>query len=418
VTRQIHVNDTEFRNLSLLRARVWHDECQCRRAVRHTDELTTAAVRRSLAEARLGHSERHLDRTVKVFAPPQEPGELRAPPAPATTDTQPADLEWMFLNSARMRAVREVVERTATTDATVLISGASGVGKDVVARTLQQRSFRRYEPFVKVNCAALPLELLESELFGYERGAFTGAHQQKPGKFELAHTGTLFLDEIAEMPVPVQAKLLQVLQDGEFSRLGSRSDVRVDVRIIAATNKDLDTLAARGDFRRDLFYRLNVLRIHVPPLRERREELPVLAEYFVEQYSRQYGLPPRKVSARTLRCFLEYEWPGNVRELQNIIKRIVILGTEDWVAQELSLPSGPAMPSVEPASDSWQPHTFAQNGFVDLKEVARLAACEAERQALSEVLERVRWRRWEAAKRLKISSKTLRRKLQELGLDT
>ena len=222
---------------------------------------------------------------------------------------------------------------------------------------------------MKVNCAALPLELLESELFGYERGAFTGAHRQKPGKFELANTGTIFLDEIGEMPMPVQAKLLQVLQDREFSRLGSQSDIRVDVRVIAATNKDLARLVQHGHFREDLYYRLNVLNIHVPPLRERQEEIPVLVEYFLDVYSREYGRPRQEVSAETMQLFMDHGWRGNVRELENIIKRIVALGNETQVVQELThrpldalepsltLESAPATAVAEAATaaGAWRP---------------------------------------------------------------
>src|SRR5262245_17752411 len=184
-------------------------------------------------------------------------------------------------NSDAMRRLNGIVDRASASDVTVLICGESGVGKEIVARTLHERSRRRDGPFVKVNCAALPLELLESELFGYERGAFTGANHQKPGKFELAATGSIFLDEIGEMPVTLQAKLLQVLQDREFSRLGSRHDIRVDVQVLAASNRDLVQEVKRGGFREDLFYRLNDVTIRVPPLRDRREEIPVLVDYFL-----------------------------------------------------------------------------------------------------------------------------------------
>ncbi|PYQ78390.1 MAG: hypothetical protein DMG03_28540, partial [Acidobacteria bacterium] len=205
----------------------------------------------------------------------------------------------LFGHSERMAEVRELIDRVADTDVTVLIRGESGTGKELVARALYASSLRRDKPFVKVNCAALPTELLESELFGFERGAFTGAIQQKPGKFEFANHGTMFLDEIGDMSFPLQAKLLQVLQDGEFSRLGGKHDMRVDVRVIAATNRDVEQAVAEGQFREDLFFRLNVVSINLPPLRERREEIPILTEYFLKKYSVQYNKPHTDVSADT-----------------------------------------------------------------------------------------------------------------------
>ena len=189
---------------------------------------------------------------------------------------------------------------------------------------------------MKVNCAALPSELLESELFGFERGAFTGAIQHKPGKFEFANHGTMFLDEISEMRAPLQSKLLQVLQDGEFARLGGRQDVRVDVRIVAATNRDLESAVADGQFREDLFFRLNVVCITLPPLRQRRDEIPALTEHFLAQYAEHYNKPPLALATDTLRLFAEYEWPGNVRELENLVKRMVILGTDAPIRREVA----------------------------------------------------------------------------------
>src|SRR5437867_12181332 len=228
-------------------------------------------------------------------------------------------------NSERMAEVRDLIDRVADTDVIVLLRGESGTGKELVARALYASSLRRDKPFVKVNCAALPTELLESELFGFERGAFTGAIQQKPGKFEFANHGTMFLDEIGDMSFPLQAKLLQVLQDGEFARLGGRHDVRVDVRVLAATNRDLESAVAEGQFREDLFFRLNVVCITLPPLRQRRDEIPALTQYFLRRYSEHYNKPSLALATDTLRLFAEYDWPGNVRELENLIKRMVIL---------------------------------------------------------------------------------------------
>src|SRR5438034_1202415 len=242
----------------------------------------------------------------------------------------------LFGNSERMAEVRDLIDRVADTDVIVLLRGESGTGKELVARALYASSLRRDKPFVKVNCAALPTELLESELFGFERGAFTGAIQQKPGKFEFANHGTMFLDEIADMSFPLQAKLLQVLQDGEFARLGGKHDVKVDVRVIAATNRDLEQMVTLGQFREDLFFRLNVVCINLPPLRDRREEVPILSEYFTKKYSVQYNKPCAEISQETMRLFMDYDWPGNIRELENLIKRAVVLSSEAPIRKEIT----------------------------------------------------------------------------------
>ena len=239
----------------------------------------------------------------------------------------PAPIE-LLGQSPMMVKVRELIALVADTDATVLIRGESGTGKELVARSLRAASSRRNKPFVKVNCAALPAELLESEMFGFERGAFSGALQAKPGKFEFANHGTFFLDEIGEMAPSLQAKLLHVLQDGQFSRLGGQGDVRVDARIITATNRRLEEDVQTGRFREDLFFRLNVVSIWMPPLRDRREEIPSLVTFFLSKYSAHYNRPLIELPAATIDTFLQYEWPGNVRELENAIQRIIILGRE------------------------------------------------------------------------------------------
>jgi len=330
-----------------------------------------------------------------------------------------------------MRTVRRIIDSVAPTDVTVLVWGETGVGKEAVAWALHEGSPRRDRPFVKVNCAALPLELLESELFGYERGAFTGADRSKPGKFEQADRGTIFLDEIGEMPLPVQAKILQVLQDRQFSRLGSRADIKVDVRVPAATNKNLGQRVGQREFREDLYYRLNVINLHVPALRFRREEIPVLTERFLDFYAGEYGCPRRSLSQATLERFLSYPWPGNVRELENIITRIVVLGTEDWVAAELTERQRPASPPPvdgvaesmvasrwrrEPALDARRADTLEVE-LEGLKAVVARAAKVAERDALRRTLGRTHWRRVEAARQLKISYRTLLRKIEEHGLN-
>ena len=243
--------------------------------------------------------------------------------------------QYPLWHSEPMWELKALIARVAATDATVLIEGETGVGKSLLAREVHAQSARRHRALVKVSCAALPAELLENELFGHERGAFTGAHRRKPGKFELAHGGTIFLDEVGDLAVPLQVKLLQVLQDGEFARLGGTRDVRVDVRVLAATNLRLGQAVAAGLFRADLYYRLNVVRLVVPPLRERRAEIPILAQHFLRLYAARYNRPGRSLAPETLACFIAYDWPGNVRELENMVRRIVVLGDEGAVGAEL-----------------------------------------------------------------------------------
>src|SRR5206468_5193383 len=230
----------------------------------------------------------------------------------------------LFDGHPRMRAIRSLIESIADTDTTVLIRGESGVGKDLIARALHAASTRRQGPFIKVNCAAIPQGLLESELFGHEKGAFTGAHRRKPGQFEYARGGTIYLDEIAELPPALQAKLLHVLQDFRFARVGGHGLIEVDARVIAATNRDLEHALARGEFREDLYYRLNVVELWIPPLRERREEIPKLAAWFLARFNAQYGRQ-KQISPETLARLTEHAWSGNVRELENIVRRMVVL---------------------------------------------------------------------------------------------
>ena len=350
--------------------------------------------------------------------------DLTTPPlgGPAVTES-PSGHEYLtayapfFDLSAKMRAVKEIIEQIADTNTTVLIRGESGVGKDLVARAIHAASPRRHHPFVKVNCAALPAELLESELFGHEKGAFTGAYRRKLGKFEFAKKGTLFLDEIGELPPGLQAKLLHVLQDAEFSRVGGREIIRTDTRVIASTNRDLEVALRDGQFREDLYYRLNVVEICVPPLRERREAIPLLAGHFLDKFRRQYKraveLPPD-----TLALFLEYPWPGNVRELENLIRRLVVLGNvqavhEEVIARLRTKQAGASHP-VSPEESTLPPSRLDIS--MGLRELARRAAQEAERIAIREVLERVHWNRSEAARLLKVSYKTLLCKIAECGL--
>jgi DNA-binding NtrC family response regulator len=353
--------------------------------------------------------------------------------------------EMIFDDSARMEHVRRIIETVAHLDCTVLIRGESGTGKELVARALAAPSLQQGKPFVKVNCAALPSELLESELFGYERGAFTGAVQRKLGKFEFAHQGTIFLDEIGEMSAPMQAKILQVLQDGEFSRLGGTQDTRVEVRIIAATHRDLERMIADGQFREDLFFRLNVISITLPSLRERPDSIPLIADHFLRKYAETYKRPYARMAPSMLEKFMEYSWPGNIREMENLVQRMVILGVEassreilqtlsaPSIRKSLAAPHGGAPPAAAGNGSSAQaaaspdlysdrPHSISQqarskDGLGSLRDAARVAAQQVERDLILESLRRMRWNRKETAKLLGVSYKTLLAKIRENGLD-
>jgi len=353
-------------------------------------------------------------------------------------------------NSEKMRAIATVIEQVADSDVTVLIRGDSGVGKELVSRAIHQRSTRRNKPFVKVNCAALPAELLESELFGHERGAFTGAATTRIGKFEQADHGTLMLDEIGEMKPALQAKLLHVLQDAEFTKLGSNKRINVDVRVVAATNRDLEKMMLSGDFREDLYYRIKVIEITVPSLRERRDEIQTLSDFFLARFARKYNRPHRGLSDELRRLFDQYDWPGNIRELENMIKRMVILQDEQLVIREIErnmqrmvavaaavpgpaqfamagvgagpapsspLPSAPLPDMAEPESaDADEPSPVADETSGSLATVAKAAAMKAERAAIEHTLRQVHWNRRKAAQILGVSYKTLLNKIKECGI--
>jgi two-component system response regulator AtoC len=323
------------------------------------------------------------------------------------------DVVW---GSEAMQHIRSVLERVADTDVTVLIQGESGVGKEIVARASHDISPRAEKPFVKVNCAALPDELLESELFGYEKGAFTGAVGRKQGKFETAHKGTIFLDEIGEMSPPLQAKLLQVMQDSEFTRLGGNKEVHVDVRVVCATNRRLEEMVRSGTFREDLFFRLNVVNVVIPPLRERRDEIPALVEHFMRRFRVRYGKPDVAISERLLRAFAEHPFPGNVRELENMIKRVVVLESEDSILAEILQPAARAAESGR-ALLEWIEKVEETAGEIPLREVGRRAALEAERETIGRVLHLTNWNRKQAASMLGVSYKTLLQKIRGCGLE-
>lgn len=304
-----------------------------------------------------------------------------------------------------MQRLRQTAEQVADTDAPVLILGETGSGKEVLARHIHRHSGRAARPFVKVNCAALPHDLLESELFGYERGAFSGAIRDKPGKFELAHGGSILLDEIAEMSTHLQAKLLHVLQDGEYSRLGSQRSTRVDARILASTNKPLDQAVSEGSFRQDLYFRINVIRIEVPPLRKRPEDLPLLANAFLRRYVERYGSSVRTIPPEMMAALLRHDWPGNVRELENVVRRFAILPDPEAALAELSkLPVAPS-PMNDPAKG------------MALKTITASAVDRAELEVVRRVLAETGWNRREAARRLKVSYKTLLNRLKKWRLD-
>ncbi len=298
-------------------------------------------------------------RIVSPFGEPEGEGSVIIRPD-AEGEPEETDARQLIFLSSAMRRAKSLVDQIADTDVPVLILGESGVGKEVIAREIHARSRRRNRPFIKVNCAALPAELLESELFGHERGAFTGATAEKPGKFELAHQGTIFLDEIGEMAIRLQAKLLQVLQDEEFFRVGGKKSVRVDSRVVVATNRELEREIELGNFREDLYYRLNVVSVKIAPLRERKEDIPPLVEYFLRKYGRKYRGGVAELPREVLEAFQGYEWPGNVRELENMVRRLVVLGDAGLVLDELRAggrapASAPSLPTAY-AGDGPEPH--------------------------------------------------------------
>ncbi|MDY6844824.1 MAG: sigma-54 dependent transcriptional regulator [Thermodesulfobacteriota bacterium] len=324
----------------------------------------------------------------------------------------PTDHKWLFGNSNKMMAIGKTIDQIADTDIPVLISGESGTGKELVANAIHLCSLRKNNPLVKVSCVAIPSELLESELFGYEKGAFTGAYQSKPGRFEFAHKGTIFLDEIGDMPMPLQAKLLRVLQEGEFFHLGGRDEIKVDVRLISASNRDLEKVVKEGIFREDLLYRLNVIKIWIPPLRERKEEIPTLVDYFLEKYCQEYNKGIVRLSRKTLKSIENYHWPGNVRELENIIKKIIVLEDEEIAVKEFS-----AKESDKKKKEFIDNQNDDEFEGYSLKEISKKAASDVEKKAIKRVLEKTRWNRREAAEILKISYKALLYKIRDNGLD-
>jgi two-component system response regulator AtoC len=412
------------------------------------EELKEAIERCSLPKPAV--TEENIAAPIPAVRPSEPPAIARTPQLMSDgTARRGAPVEFVA-SSPAMLSIWDMVDRVAETDVPVLIRGESGVGKEGIARTLHERSPRRGKPFVKINCAALPAELLESELFGHERGAFTGATSEKPGKFELADKGTIFLDEIGEMHPALQAKLLTVLQDEEYYRVGGKRPLKADARVVVATNRVLEDEIARGNFREDLYYRLNVVSVLVPPLRDRKEDVPGLIEHFRKKYGSKYRGGPMIFSDEVMRKLSEYDYPGNVRELENLVRRLVVLRDERFVLDELAaaINRRPAMQVAHtqgsaggslPPSPQGQNHYVPQSQIptpvavapvvapsappsammpetVSLKEIARNAALRAEREAISGMLARTNWNKRKAAARLQISYKALLYKIKDCGL--
>jgi two-component system response regulator AtoC len=311
----------------------------------------------------------------------------------------------IFGQSDAMQALRARMDKVASANVPVLIQGESGTGKDIIARMIHGRSPWKTGPYVKVNCPAIPGTLLESELFGYEKGAFTGAYGMKPGRVELAHRGTLFLDEISELDLALQSKLLQLLQDGQFCRIGAQEDKKVEVRVVCATNRVLETEIENGTFRQDLFYRINVVNLHLPPLRERRGDIEELVKYFLEYYNRKFNCRAKALSTELVAVLQKYHWPGNIRELENLIKRYVILGSEDVISSDL----------VTRQQDYFNPE-INLDGPISLKKLTRQATRELERKVILKVLQANHWNRKQAARALSISYRALLYKIRDAGL--
>jgi transcriptional regulator with GAF, ATPase, and Fis domain len=315
----------------------------------------------------------------------------------ADQDANPRRFEQIIGSSPALESVLEQVERVAPTDSTVLVQGETGTGKELIARAIHNLSSRCGRPFIKLNCAAIPFDLLESELFGHEKGAFTGAIAQKIGRFELADKGTLFLDEVGDIPLPLQPKLLRVLQEQEFERLGSGRTHQVDVRLVAATHRNLVEMVKRNEFRSDLYYRLNVFPVPLPPLRARREDIPALVEHFVEIYARRMGRQIDQISPETMSELTSYPWPGNIRELQNFIERSVILTSGNVLESPLA----------------------SLRNSTEVESVGPITMQDAERDHIRKTLEQTRWvvaGPNGAAARLGIKRSTLYFRMQKLGI--
>ena len=328
--------------------------------------------------------------------------------------------------SENIRRIRELIDRVASTGLNTVVYGETGVGKELAVQRLYQKSDRAGKPFVKVNCAALPDTLLESEMFGYEQGAFTGAERRRRGKFEQAHGGVLFLDEIGDMSLPLQSKLLHVLQGGDFTPLGSEKAVKTSAWVIAATNHDLEKDLVAGKFREDLYYRLSAIKIYIEPLRNRPDDIPHLIRHYIEQYKAQFaGKALRIPVAAVIQRLCAYRWPGNVRELQNVLKRIMILGDGEEGLNGLLAPASSPAAAPNPAAreqalmprDALDLHELNDLSTLSLKKVRKRAMDKVEKEVIAYVLDKTGWNRSKATKILKISYKTLLYKIKDLGIE-
>ncbi len=322
-------------------------------------------------------------------------------------------------DSAPMRDIYAIIAKVADTPSTVLITGESGTGKELVAKALHEHSSRADKPFIKINCAAIPKTLMESELFGYDKGAFTGATSSKPGRFELADGGTLFLDEIGEIPVEMQVKLLRAIQESEFERVGGIRTLKVDVRLVTATNRDLEQEIKEGNFREDLYYRLNVVPLRIPPLRERTEDVPLLVEHIIDKFNRRLKKNISVISAAALTRLGQYGWPGNIRELENVLERTILFCSTDRI-EASDLPSELSSAPAERATTGSDYDTHAANldmsGDTSLKDIVRAETSRVERELIARALDETRGNVTQAAKLLKISRKSLQMKMKEFGL--
>ncbi len=324
--------------------------------------------------------------------PPTEPGRYR-----------------IIGQTQKMTAVYDIIEKVAGTPSTVLITGESGTGKELIAAALHHNSSRKKRPFIKINCAAIPRELMESELFGYERGAFTGAVGSKPGRFELADTGTLFLDEIAEVPIDMQVKMLRAIQEAEFERVGGVQTLKVDVRLVVATNRDLTKEVEAGNFREDLFYRLNVVPIHLPPLRDRKEDIPLLVHHFIDKFNSKLDRSVKEVSKDALNLVVNYRWPGNIRELENMVERGILFADGPTI-------NVTDLPAELVERSNLAPSAATIDEDTSMKDIVKQATAELEKDLIVKALKETNGNVTRAAKWLKISRKSLQNKMKEFGL--
>jgi two-component system, NtrC family, response regulator AtoC len=366
--------------------------------------------------------EQEMIRQVVAKAARQWDAQRRAPRTLGTRNVSQHGRFGIVGDSPSMRQIFSVIAKVADTPSTVLITGESGTGKELAAKALHENSSRRAHPFIKINCAAIPKTLMESELFGYEKGAFTGAVGSKPGRFELADRGTLFLDEIGEIPVEMQVKLLRALQESEFERVGGIKTIKVDVRLITATNRDLEREIKSGNFREELYYRLNVVPLHIPPLRERREDIPLLCEHIIRKFNERLKKSVVGLEPAALERLTAYPWPGNIRELENVLERTVLFCDSARIRPgdlppEIAAPASPVTAAhSSPPAPAAQSSGPADRGPQSLKDIVRAETDRVERELILRALDETGGNVTQAARLLKISRKSLQMKMKEFGL--